>query len=249
MKYKNKILVIPDIHTHYAKVERIIKKYKDSHKFIFMGDYFDQFGDTPELNASTAHWLKTTMDENPDWAYLYGNHDVIYHPHFSCMCSGFSHAKKIVINQELTIDDWNKLKYFHFENGHWFSHAGLTKYWFQHPMQEAINEENVQRIVNDAVNKLKSGNESNAIWAAGYSRGGDNVVGSLTWLDWRDMELIPNMRQVVGHTPIKKIITIADEVINSSMTNVDTSAGNVYFHELLEIDENGRRNVIQTSYI
>jgi len=249
MKYEKKLLIIPDVHTHYAKVERIIGKYHKTHKFIFMGDYFDQFGDTPELNASTAHWLKTVMGSEPDWVYLYGNHDMIYHPHFSCMCSGFSHAKKMIINQELTIEDWNKLKYFHFENGHWFSHAGLTKYWFQHPMSEAINEESVQRTVDEAVSKLKAGDESNAVWAAGFSRGGNNIVGSLTWLDWRDIELISNMRQVVGHTPIKRITTISDDGMRCSITNVDTSAAGVYFQELLEIDESGNRNVIVTSHV
>ena len=249
MKYEKKLLVIPDVHTHYAKVERLIGKYHKTHKFIFMGDYFDQFGDTPEINSSTAHWLKTVMGSEPDWVYLYGNHDMIYHPHFSCMCSGFSHAKKMAINQELTIEDWNKLKYFHFENGHWFSHAGLTKYWFQHPMSEAINVESVQRTVDDAVNKLKAGNESNAVWAAGFSRGGNNIVGSLTWLDWRDMELISSMRQVVGHTPIKRITTISDDGTQCSITNVDTSAGGVYFNELLEIDESGNRNIITTAFV
>ena len=249
MKYEKKLLIIPDIHTHYGKVERIISKYSKTHKFIFMGDYFDQFGDTPEINASTAHWLKTTMTEHPDWVYLYGNHDMIYHPHFSCMCSGFSSQKKIAINQEMTIEDWDKLKYFYHENGYWFSHAGLTKYWFQHPMSEKINEQTVQRIVDDAVSKLKSGNESNAVWAAGFSRGGSNVVGSLTWLDWRDMELIPDMKQVVGHSPIKKINTIADDIMQSSITNVDTSASGSYCHELLEIDESGNRNVIATAYV
>ena len=80
-------MIVGDIHTHYSKVERIIKKYEKTHKFVFMGDYFDQFGDTPELNASTAHWLKTQMEERPDWVYLKGNHDEIYDPRTSCMCS------------------------------------------------------------------------------------------------------------------------------------------------------------------
>ena len=249
MKFEKKLLVIPDVHTKYVKVERIINKYSKTHKFIFMGDYFDQFGDTPELNASTAHWLKNTMNENPDWVYLWGNHDIMYAPYFTCMCSGFSSQKKIAINQELGIEDWNNLKFFHFENGYWFSHAGLSKYWFQHPMQESINEENVQSIVDNAVFKLKSGNEDNAVWAAGRSRGGNSVVGSLTWLDWRDMELIPNMRQVVGHTPLKKITTISDDNTKCSITNVDTSRDGVYFHELLEIDEGGNRNIIVSSLI
>jgi hypothetical protein len=245
----SKLLVIGDIHTHYQKVERIISKYQKTHKFIFMGDYFDQFGDTPELNASTAQWLKNTMVEHPDWVYLYGNHDMIYHPHFSCRCSGFSSEKKIAINEVLSIEDWDKLNYFHFENGYWFSHAGLTKYWFQHPMHESINMENVQRIVDDAILKLKQGDESNAIWAASYARGGNNPVGSLTWHDWRDMELIPNFKQVVGHTPVSKIQTISDNVINSVIVNVDSSGSRVYHSEVLEIDENGNRQILNTSYV
>lgn len=244
-----KLLVIGDIHTHYEKVERIITKYKKTHKFIFMGDYFDQFGDTPEINVSTANWVKNIMNEHPDWVFLYGNHDMIYHPHFSCMCSGYSHAKKAEINKEFSIEDWDKLKYFHFENGYWFSHAGLTKYWFQHPMHESINQENVQSIVDDAVKKLKSGDEKNAIWAAGFSRGGNNVVGSLTWLDWKDMELIPNMKQVVGHTPIPKIQAITDNITNSVIVNVDNSASRVYHSEVLEIDEKGNRQILNTSYV
>lgn len=249
MKYEKKLLVIPDIHTHFAKVERIIGKFGKTHKFVFVGDYFDQFGDTPELNASTAHWLKTTTEEFPEWVYLYGNHDVIYHPNFSCMCSGFSSQKKTAINEVLSIDDWNKLKFFHFENGHWFSHAGLTKYWFQHPMKEGISVDNVQRIIDDAIIKLKADDHNNAIWASSYRRGGNNPVGGIVWEDHNDMELIHNLHQVYGHTPVSRIQTIRDNIINASITNVDTSRSGVYFSELLEIDEDGNHNKIDTSYI
>jgi len=249
MKYAKKLLIIPDIHTHFAKVERIIAKFSKTHKFIFLGDYFDQFGDTPELNAATASWLKQTMNKFPDWVYLFGNHDVHYHPQFTCMCSGFSTSKKTAINQELTIEDWNKLKFFHAENNHWFSHAGLTKYWFQHPIKDGISEENVNDIIADAVISLQNGNYNNAIWASSPSRGGNSIVGGIVWQDWRDMELIPNFHQVVGHTPLKKTATISDNVVNSSITNLDSSAGGVYFADLLEIDENGTRTSVIASYL
>lgn len=246
----SKLLVIPDIHTHYQKAQRIIEKFKDTHKFIFLGDYFDNFGDTPEINQSTAHWLKTTMNEHPDWVYLYGNHCVHYIPYFSVMCSGFSTAKKTAINEVLTIEDWNKLKYFHFENNHWFSHAGITKYWFQHPMKEQLNIDNVQKIIDDAVHNLKIQNtQDNAIWAASNRRGGSSPVGSITWQDWRDLELITKVNQIVGHTPLIKITTISDDNTKSSITNVDTSASSVYMTELLEVDENGKRTIIDTSFV
>jgi len=244
----SKLMVVGDIHTHYTKVERIIKKYGKTHKFIFMGDYFDQFGDTPELNASTAFWLKKQMEERPDWVYLFGNHDIIYIPQYSCMCSGFSSQKKTAINEILTIQDWDKLKYFHHENGWWFSHAGITKYWFQHPMLEGFTIENIQRIIDYSIIKLKADDHSNAIWASSYARGGNHQVGGIVWQDWRDLELIPNLKQVVGHTPLKRIQAISDNMINSTIINVDNSAV-TYHGEVLEIDESGNYKTIDTSYI
>jgi len=249
MKYEKKLLVIPDIHTHYAKVDRIISKYDKTHKLIFIGDNFDQFGDTPEINAAMASWLKSIMTEHPEWVYLYGNHDVIYHPQYSFMCSGFSTQKKTAINKELSLEDWGKLKYFHVENGHWFSHAGITKYWFQHPMKDGITEDNVQSIIDQSIVKLKIDDDNNAIWASSYTRGGTHAVGGIVWQDWRDLELIPDMRQVVGHSPIKRITNISDNATNASITNVDTSGSGKYFQELLEIDQSGNRNVIVTTYI
>lgn len=249
MKYEKKLLIIPDQHTHYGKLERIISKFHKTHKFIWMGDEYDQFGDTPELNSSMAKFMKDTMNEFPDWVYLYGNHTLIYHPHFSCMCSGFSSQKKTAINEVMSIEDWDKLKYFHHENGWWFSHAGITKYWFQNPMSGGITIENVQRIIDDSIIKLKQDNHSNAIWASSLTRGGKHIVGGILWEDWRDLELIPNFKQVVGHSPLKRIQAIADNTINSIIINVDNSGSGVYFSELLEIDEEGNHRTIDTSYI
>ena len=244
-----KLLIIPDIHTKFEKAQRIINKYQNSHKFIFMGDYFDQFGDTPEINAATAQWLKDLMVEHTDWIYLKGNHDEIYDPRTQCMCSGFSSQKKIAINEVLKIEDWDKLKYFHVENKWWFSHAGITKHWFAHPMKEGITAENVQRIIDNAITSQRVGESSNAIWASSYARGGNHVVGGIVWQDWRDLELIHNLKQVVGHSPLKKIQIISDNIINAAIACVDNSAAGVYMSELLEINEYGITNIIPTDYI
>lgn len=242
------LMIVGDIHTHYPKVDRIMNKYGKTHKFILIGDYFDQFGDTPELNESTAHWLKTKMEEHPDWVYLKGNHDEIYDPRTSCMCSGFSNQKKKAINEVMKIEDWDKLKYFHKENGWWFSHAGITKYWFLHPVKNGITEESVQTIIDHAITSQRVGEANNAIWASSFARGGNHVVGGIVWQDWKDLELIPNFKQVVGHTPLKRIQSIADNTINSIIVNVDNSAV-TYHGEVLEIDERGNHKTIDTSYI
>ncbi len=117
-------------------------------------------------------------------------------------------------------------------------------------MKEKLCVENIQKIIDDAAYNLKIHNpQDNAIWAASGKRGGYSPVGSITWQDWRDLELIPEIRQVVGHTPILRIITISDDTTKSSKTNVDTSASNVYMSELLEVDEKGKRTIINTSFL
>lgn len=244
---KMKLLVIGDVHLKFEKAERIASKYNKDYKIIFVGDYFDNFGDTPELNLACADWLKESMSK-PNRIHLRGNHDEIYDPRTSSMCSGFSTQKKTAINSTMTLEDWDKLKYFHFENGWWFSHAGLTKYWFQHSMKESITVDHVQKTIDDAIIKQRTGIEDNAIWAADSSRGGDNPVGSILWCDWRNLDMIPSMKQVVGHTPIKKINAITDNTINSSIINVDCSAA-TNLGEVLEIDELGHTSVIITDYV
>mgnify|MGYP006270761375 CR=1 FL=1 len=52
-----KLIVVGDIHTKYPKVERIISKYGKTHKFIFMGDYFDQFGLVVMLEEEIIWWV------------------------------------------------------------------------------------------------------------------------------------------------------------------------------------------------
>jgi hypothetical protein len=241
-----KLLVIGDIHTKEEKAERICQKYKD-HKIIFMADYFDDFGDTPEKNASTAAWLKESL-KNPNRVHLKGNHDEIYDPRVGFMCSGFSSAKKAAINEVLTLEDWDKLKYFHHENNWWFSHAGLTKYWFAHPMGEPITEDRVQKIIDYSIIKQRMDNGDNAIWSPDEARGGSSPVGGILWCDWNRLDLIPDFRQVVGHTPCKRIIKIKDEIMKSEIINVDCSL-DTHLWQVLEIDENGNTDVINTSYV
>ena len=195
------IIVIPDIHTKYDKAERIIKKYNSSHRFVFVGDYFDQFNDDTGINAV------------------------------------------------LSIDDWNKLKYFHIENGWYFSHAGITEHWFKHPVSNIIKPEYVNKVISDSIENLKIGKLENAIWSSDFFRGGKNKKGGILWNDWRNMDLIVGIKQVVGHTPINRIMSIADNVMNSHIINVDCSSSGIYMSEVLEINRSGQTKILDTSYV
>lgn len=242
------IIVIPDIHTKFEKAERIIQKYNGSHKFVFVGDYFDQFHDNPQINKETAEWLKSHLND-PNKVFLVGNHDIHYMPWANFFCSGFSNSKKDVINSVLSIDDWNKLKYYHFENGWYFSHAGLTEHWFKHPVTNNITEQHINKVILDSIESLKMSKLENAIWASDFFRGGRNKKGGILWNDWRNMDLILGIKQVVGHTPINRITSIADNITNSHIVNVDCSSSSIYMSEVLEISNGGQTKILDTSYV
>lgn len=241
------IIVIPDIHTHYEKAERICNKYKD-HQFIFTGDYFDFWDDTPEDNQYTAEWLVESL-KKPNRIHLMGNHDECYHPQRTVACSGFSNQKKDTINKVMSIDDWNKIKYFHYENKWFFSHAGVNRHWFGDPITGYISLERIQSVIESSIAKQIIGDYDNAIWASDAFRGGFHDSGGILWQDWRKMELIPNFRQCVGHTPLNNIQKISDNIINAQILNVDNSAIRVYMSEVVEIQENGETKYLNTSYV
>jgi hypothetical protein len=241
-----KILVIPDIHTHYEKAERICRKYSD-HKIIFLGDYFDQFKDTPDDNQFTADWLKESLSK-PNRIHLRGNHDEQYDPRINVFCSGFSGNKKNAINNVLTVEDWDKLKYFHFENTWLFSHAGVNRHWFGNPMDDKINIDALQEKIENGVVLQKSGNPDNCIWASDKLRAGKHEFGGILWADWRKLDLIPNLKQCVGHTPLHRITTLTDNIINAKNINVDCSAI-TYMSEVLQVEENGNVNILITTHV
>lgn len=247
-----KLIIIPDIHTHYEKAERIMQKYKNTHKFVLIGDYFDDFNDDVVINELTAQWLKTSLND-PNRVHLIGNHDLHYFPGIDVYCSGFSLSKKEAINKILTDDDYLKLKFYHYENKCYFSHAGFTKHWFMNPLDNGLFKDVVDKRLTEALEKIKFGNidekHNNAIWSSDHFRGGRSKKGGILWNDWRNIDIIPGVKQVVGHTPLHKIISITDDITNSRITNVDNSGSSIYFSEVLEISENNELNIIDTSYV
>lgn len=242
MKYQHKILVIPDIHLFWKRAEMIIQKYTGTHKFVILGDEFDNFSESVEDNRLAAIWLKSSL-KDPNRIHIKGNHTEHYDPRINIFCSGFSVDKKRAINSVLSIEDWDKLKYFHYENGWFFSHAGLTKQWFLDPKDDTMNVSYIQKVIDDAVIKQRMGNYDNAIWASDRFRGGQHKKGGILWNDWRNSDFILNTKQVVGHSPINRIQKLSDNVFNSHLINVDSSLTKPLM-DVLEIDENGGSNVI-----
>ena len=204
----SKILVIGDIHQKHQTAERYLKNWDGP--VIFMGDYFDDFNDTPNDAIATAEWLKDSLTKT-NRIHLMGNHDIHYMlPAESNMyCSGYTPEKHKVIKQILTNEDWNKIKFFHSENNCWFSHGGITHRWFSHPIH-GTTKDTIESIVAQGVldikNRIYNGSGIKALCAADHYRGGSFDKGGLLWNDWRNSEFFPGITHVVGHTPRERVM-------------------------------------------
>lgn len=211
-----KTLIISDIHLRWRIVDKIIK-HESPDEIVFLGDYFDQFGDTDRDNLIMAQWLGDSLS-NPNRIHLFGNHDVSYaFPHRSYKCSGYDTHKEWAINSVLKKDDWKKLKLFHSLDDKLdklqivCSHAGIhphfyTKYGEGRPFIEWLTAHS-----NEALNNAFEGMPCHQFLRAGEDRGGLEVYGGLLWIDYSSFEDTDNQNvfQIFGHTPQNKPIHTA----------------------------------------
>lgn len=251
-----KILAVGDIHNHITQASVIIDKYIDTHKIVMVGDYFDNFGDSAINADQTAKWLKGFISKDNHIA-LIGNHDLNYHYKNIRLgsnlgdqiynCSGYTPQKDDAINRIMTNEDWDKLKFAHYENGFWFSHAGFHPFWFSSPPYGMDNE-----TINIKLKKIQQDFNarifSNELAGAGRCRGGAHRVGGAVWRDhnqetycgdyWNDNS---GLKQVCGHTPMRGGIDV-EETRNKGLC-IDIDCG---LKQVLEILEDGTYNIIDT---
>lgn len=180
-----KVLVIPDIHNRFGVAEAIIDK-ENPDKIIFLGDYFDSFGDESnvEMVSQTAQWLTNSVQKS-NRIHLFGNHDLWYsHGVGYPYCSGNTQFKLFVIRQ--FIKEWYKLK-FHYWLDDWLcTHAGLSNPVYQ----KYQNEYSVSELMNDIERK---GRTHPLVNLCGEVRGGaEGEIGGILWCDYSEFEDIQN---------------------------------------------------------
>lgn len=198
-------LYIGDIHLRLNKVKRILEENESKYdQIIFLGDYFDSFVEGMDGHCTSeemAKWLKQNLN-NSKYVFLIGNHDIAYrcNYHSTNMC-GFTFDKNKRINNILSEEDWKKFKYFDIskvKDTYWVaSHAGFNRKWW--PVYNPISklEEMQNAFINDVRSQLKHP------WLhPGSDRGFFHQdIGGILWCDWKNISDIPNVRQIVGHTP------------------------------------------------
>jgi len=209
-----KTLIISDLHLRHNIAEEIIDSVEHD-QIVFLGDYFDNWHDTPIQNEEAAEWLKISLNE-PNRIHLLGNHDHSYYD-MKFACSGHTKDKSYVINKILKEEDWKKLKFYYVIDDWLFSHAGLThplyktlcgKYHITSNLLTASLDKAVTLLDNDIKDFKENPNITHSLIGAGVSRGGYNRHGGITWCDVREFHPIPNVNQVFGHSIVENPLFI-----------------------------------------
>jgi hypothetical protein len=187
-------LIIPDLHLRYKRAQQIID-HEACDRVLFLGDFFDDWHDTPEMNRKMALWVKSRQLRHPEDIWLFGNHDTSYA--FNLPCSGYSIEKSLAINEVMV---WGKFKFYHFLGPWLCTHAGLHPSYIPPLTKDLAGW--LASEQNEALEALQKGGK-HWITAAGKARGGSWPWGGLTWLDFREeFEPVPGLNQVFGHTPM-----------------------------------------------
>lgn len=255
-----KTIIISDLHNRIDWIEGALSSpiLQPYDRVIFLGDYFDDYNDTPQDAANAAKWLKLSL-QKPNRIHLTGTHDLWYRFPYNrfIAASGNTETKMHAIRGILTEQDFSLLKLYHYEQNYLMSHAGvhinlISEYVFKHNhlFDKYIVNNNLQldsqNIINmvvgpatiEAINRVKDG-YAHPWLDAGVARGGRQSVGGITWLDWiYEFKPIPGLNQIVGHTELN----IPGEKYIKSSINYDLDTRNHH----IGILEDGKFRYIET---
>jgi predicted phosphodiesterase len=205
----SKVLVLSDIHHKWERAEKIIAA-ESPDLTVFLGDFQDDYGDNPRIARETALWLKKSVHER-NRIHLMGNHDAPYRFHNNFMyCSGYLPDKDDAINMVMKEEDWAKLKWFYIHDGILFSHAGVSASYLKLRGNRSV-ETFLTQEANAATKAALNPKTHHWFFVPGMARGGAVPVGGLTWCDFSEFEPTKGIRQVMGHTPMKKPTWLAGE--------------------------------------
>lgn len=242
-----KTIIIPDLHNRFNFVEFVLLSpvLQPYDNVVFLGDYFDDFYDTPKDATNSAQWLKQSLHK-PNRIHLLGTHDIWYRfpdNHF-IMASGNTEEKSNAINHILTAKDWNLIRPYHYEQNFLMTHAGvhshLIDYYILNNKQtfdKYIINNNIQLDTKEIIDLIiKPATDealidvnniiSNNWFEAGFARWGMYKVGGITWLDWRkEFKPIPYINQIVGHSEVQIPEKMATE--NSKNYCLDTKSQHI----------------------
>ena len=198
-------LVIPDIHNKIQIVQKILDKENTVDEVVFLGDWFDDYNDTPQDVTQVAEYLNEITKQR-NFIFLWGNHDMYYPPFrsFHVCASGYSVEKQWAINDVIKEETWEKFQFYQYSQKFLFTHAGVTSKNSWLFDRDSFNLDYFDSITAQAQFHYMS-SQNHFMYRAGYSRGGMLPVGGITWCDYfEDFEPYSYLNQMFGHTICKE---------------------------------------------
>jgi hypothetical protein len=217
-----KILVVPDIHNHVEWAEELVAAHP-GHLAVFVGDYFDSYGDTPFMAEKTAEWLRYSIQQ-PGRIHLMGNHDLPYRwRHMNC--PGYHTIKGMEVRKHMNYALWQQVRLYHVVTAPAgvrplvISHAGFTlanlygaadfrdvarggrlEFLRERSAQEHLNEIHKQ----GEASLRAASSQRHHFWFNQGTRMGYHEVGGPFWIDRHETRSeLPGIDQIVGHTHVK----------------------------------------------
>ncbi len=200
-----KLLVIPDIHNKWEIAEKIIAK-EQIEDIVFLGDYFDSYDDDPVIARKTALWLKASLAIKGR-IHLWGNHDLAYFSaNMHAECPGHDGIKQLLVSEVLQYKHWSKLRFFYFNKGWLFTHAGLHRNWVRDLPLDALPDF-LQRQSCLCHRALAEKHVHHWFMTRSDLRGGSQFVryGGILWCDHFEFVPITGVKQIFGHTTIHQV--------------------------------------------
>lgn len=221
----SKILIVPDVHgrTFWHRATELVDKVD---QIVFLGDYLDPYpheGISFDEAFEEFNEIVEFKKEYPDLVtLLVGNHDMHY------IIDEFMNCSRRNIEMQGQLHDlYNSnldlFKLIHTEDDWIFSHAGVYKDWM----------DKYEFTLEDLNLKTFLGSQWPALEDLSLYRGGQNSVGSCIWADIRESvghDLIPNYKQVVGHTQLNEKPYITDKIACLDVRRcfiLDTNTGTI----------------------
>jgi len=206
-------LIIPDLHLRHQQAEKIIKHIGPD-KIIFLGDWADDFDNTPEMVKNTAEWFVWSVNQS-NRTHIYGNHECHYaFPYYKLRCSGYEQWKDFIISDIVPKETWNKIKWWYFLDDTWLlTHAGLhignlpKRISKLYPNKKQFYTEIDKYLRDELIKAFRdiANNQSTWMLSAGRARYGERDVGGITWCDFNhEFKPIKGLHQIFGHSPLSQ---------------------------------------------
>lgn len=207
-----KILCVGDIHAKPWVVHAVELLKDDYDRIIFLGDYVDDWGATPDLSREALEAVFYFYHQNRfKVVVLRGNHDFSEYYGYTkreFMCSGFNIGTHNLC-QQIYRDNWHRLYTAYivhgnseeFGNDWWISHAGITNGWYRQW------GEYWDSLTFDQKTRSSLLDTEEFLAQVGFARGGGSLNPSPIWADERELKANPKpfVNQIVGHTPVKTV--------------------------------------------